>query len=57
MQRKKITEDYNITADVLERLGENRLKIMTVLVNSTPHEWVLAKGFLYVTIIVLPKEN
>ena len=34
-QRKKATGDYNISVDLLKKLGESGLEIMTVITRST----------------------
>ena len=61
MQRKKTTGDDNLPVDLLKKLGDSGLKIMTALINKIYMSGDWPKDFLDVTMIVfcglqLPRE-
>ena len=55
-QRNKVTIDGNIPVDLLKKLGDSGLKIMTTLVNKISMSGDWPKDFLDVTMIALLKK-
>ena len=57
MQKRKATGDDNIPVNLLEKLADSGLKIMTALVNKIyiSRDW--PKNFLDIIMISLPKKN
>ena len=56
MQRKKTTGDDNLPVDLLKKLGDRWMKIMTALINKIYMSGDWPKDFLDIKMIALPKK-
>jgi len=56
MRNKKATGDDDVPGDVLNLLGEGRLKIMTKLINTIYETGEWPKNFMEVTMVALKKK-